>query len=100
MELGFLVESRAEAKAQRGGSPRKAVLQQGQEHAWRGGGGSGEKQARWAQLVLVVKALAPLGGFRRRSSRGLSWVKGEPEAPPALAPRGMRTTEPRNDGLG
>lgn len=40
------------------------------------------------------------GGFRRRGSRGMSWVKGESEAPPALAPRGMRTTGQRNDGLG
>lgn len=38
--------------------------------------GEREETARWAQLDFIVKALAPLWGFRQRGGRGLSrWVK-------------------------
>lgn len=64
-------------------------------------GGTGERQARRAQLNFVVKAVAPLWGLQAEGNRGMSsWVIGESGAPPALAPRSMRPMGQRNDGLG
>lgn len=71
----------------RAGCSREGLLGRLSYSEARSCAGEWEETARWAPLDFVVKALAPLWGFRQRGGRGLSpWVKGETGAPPAQAP--------------